>query len=355
MYSSIDYPFLDVPVRDCVLKVPTSAVSAYKGEEIWKDFIIQAGGILVYPKSSNLEYGFVNGNELYEGKNTATVEAIANEGYQFVNWTKEGVIVSTANPYRFTVTEDTELVANFFNEGENPETYEVNISVNNEEYGTATGSGTYLENTTATVTAIAHNGYQFVNWTKDGVEISTDNPYGFTVTEDIELVANFEEKKQFLLFDSYTVTKWNNTFMLNLKKLAEFRFTPTACKWFKNGELIGEGFTYSAGNKIIDQLEAGAIYTFELTTSSHGILHSTDKVIDVQKSVLRVYPNPVPQGSKLTIEGTTQDMLVEVYNLNGVCISRIIAAGSVTELILAVPAGIYVVRTNNQEVKVIIQ
>jgi len=131
--------------------------------------------------------------------------------------------------------------------------------------------------------------------------------------------------------------------------------TVTACKWFKNGEPIGEGFTYSAGSKITDLLEAGAVYTFELTTSTHGTLYSTDKVIDVQKNVLRVYPNPVPQGNKLTIEGTTQNVPVEVYSLNGVCVSRTIAAGSVTELILAVPAGVYVVRTNNEEVKVIIQ
>ena len=72
--------------------------------------------------------------------------------------------------------------------------YHVKISVNNEEYGTITGDGYYDENDAATVTATAHTGYKFVNWTKNGVETSTDNPYIFTVIEDVELVANFEEK-----------------------------------------------------------------------------------------------------------------------------------------------------------------
>ena len=67
------------------------------------------------------------------------------------------------------------------------------VSVNNEEYGTATGDGIYEEHETATVTAAANDGYKFVNWTKNGVEVSTEDEYSFSVTEDLELVANFEE------------------------------------------------------------------------------------------------------------------------------------------------------------------
>ena len=68
----------------------------------------------------------------------------------------------------------------------------VSVSVNNDKYGSATGGGMYDINTTATVKATVKNGYRFVNWTKDGVEVSTNNSYSFTVTEDVELVANFE-------------------------------------------------------------------------------------------------------------------------------------------------------------------
>ncbi|MCL2291357.1 MAG: T9SS type A sorting domain-containing protein [Bacteroidetes bacterium] len=230
----------------------------------------------------------------------------------------------------------------------------VNVSVNNVLYGYATGSGLYDENDIVTVTATAYEGYRFVNWTKNGVVVSSHSSYSFPVIEDVVLVANFVDI-EFLPFDLYAVTKWNNTFMLNLKKLEDEGYEVTACKWYKNDEMIGESFTYSVGNKIADQLEVGAVYTFELYTSSHGMLYSTDKVIEKQKSILRAYPNPIPQGSKLTIEGTVQGSLVEVYNLIGACVSRAIATGGVTELTLSIPAGIYIVRSNNEQVKLIIQ
>ena len=60
------------------------------------------------------------------------------------------------------------------------------------ENGSVTGTGTYKDNETATLTATPNDGYLFKNWTKNGVEVSIENPYSFTVTEDVELVANFD-------------------------------------------------------------------------------------------------------------------------------------------------------------------
>lgn len=62
------------------------------------------------------------------------------------------------------------------------------------ENGTVTGAGKYKEGTTATLTATPDARYDFVNWTKGGVEVSTDATYSFEVTEDVELVANFSKK-----------------------------------------------------------------------------------------------------------------------------------------------------------------
>ena len=71
-------------------------------------------------------------------------------------------------------------------------THNVQVIANNNALGTVTGSGEYKEGTTATLTATPNAGFRFVNWTKEGVEVSTDATYLFTVTEDVELVANFE-------------------------------------------------------------------------------------------------------------------------------------------------------------------
>jgi hypothetical protein len=158
-----------------------------------------------------------------------------------------------------------------------------------------------------------------------------------------------------LPFDDYAATKWNNTFMLNLKKLREEGYQISACKWFKNSEFIGEGFTYSAGSQATDQLEAGAVYYFQLITSSHNEIYSTNKVLGKQKSSLKAYPNPIPQGNKLIIEGTMEGSLVEVFNYMGMCVSRTTATDFSTELRLSVPPGVYIVRTNNEAVKVIVR
>ncbi|MDR0206764.1 MAG: leucine-rich repeat protein [Bacteroidales bacterium] len=73
--------------------------------------------------------------------------------------------------------------------------YLVVTSVNNFESGYIIGNEIlYVANEEASLMAVPSNNYKFINWTKGGVEVSTENPYSFTVTEDIELVANFEEE-----------------------------------------------------------------------------------------------------------------------------------------------------------------
>jgi len=65
------------------------------------------------------------------------------------------------------------------------------IVVNASTGGTVSGGGSYEWGSTATVTAIPDPGYAFVNWTEDGVEVSTSTTYTFTVDGDRNLVANF--------------------------------------------------------------------------------------------------------------------------------------------------------------------
>ena len=61
------------------------------------------------------------------------------------------------------------------------------------ENGTITGNaGTYEEGAEVTLTATPNRGYRFLNWTKGGEIVSTLPTYTFTITENIELVANFE-------------------------------------------------------------------------------------------------------------------------------------------------------------------
>ena len=273
--------------------------------------------------TATAENGTVEGAGVYEQGTEATLTATPAEGYEFVNWTSGETIVSTENPYKFTVTADVALVANFqevvnvvtkeekttcvpgtladgkvthdlpccvivqeqgesttalksvapweapaksimtitpkegvtilkyvvntknttlgtylgkseltnatktatsnglvtftvtngtepvvmkfvsttikFHEitftytvagGTEPVKYTVTVKAEN---GTVEGAGEYEEGAEATLTATPAEGYEFVNWTVEDTEVSTENPYKFTVTADVEVVANFKE------------------------------------------------------------------------------------------------------------------------------------------------------------------
>ena len=66
-----------------------------------------------YNVTVTAENGTVEGAGTYEEGKEATLTATANEGYEFVNWTVGEEVVSTENPYTFTVNADIALVANF--------------------------------------------------------------------------------------------------------------------------------------------------------------------------------------------------------------------------------------------------
>jgi hypothetical protein len=132
--------------------------------------------------------GTVTGGGSYPSGSTATLKAIANTGYIFTNWTKDGSVVSTNASYSFTVSENASYVANFTVAPQ----YAITVTANPTVGGTVTGAGNYYQGTSVTLTATANTGYAFVNWTKNGAQVSTNATYTFTVTAAGSYVANFE-------------------------------------------------------------------------------------------------------------------------------------------------------------------
>ena len=70
--------------------------------------------------------------------------------------------------------------------------YTITATADPAEGGNIIGAGEYEYGTEITLTATANDGYHFVNWTEDGVEVSTESSYSFTVTGDATYVAHFE-------------------------------------------------------------------------------------------------------------------------------------------------------------------
>ena len=133
--------------------------------------------------------GMVTGAGTYELGETCTLTAMANPNYIFLNWTENGVQVSTDISYSFTVTGYRSLVANFVQD--QPNTYIVSAIVQPAGAGTVSGGGGYAAGSTCTLTATAAEGYFFLNWTQNGNVVSTSPTYSFTVTGNANYVANF--------------------------------------------------------------------------------------------------------------------------------------------------------------------
>lgn len=73
--------------------------------------------------------------------------------------------------------------------------YTVSLSVNDSDYGTVTGEGTFNEGEEITVSATSKDNFSFVKWVDNGTEVSTNENYVFTVTENITLTAIFDKVK----------------------------------------------------------------------------------------------------------------------------------------------------------------
>ena len=138
--------------------------------------------------------GSVTGGGTYQEGQSCTVTATANTGYTFTNWTENGNVVSSQANYTFAVNANRNLVANF-----QVLTYTITATANPVNGGTVTGGGTYNHGQNCTLSATPAQGYNFVRWTKNGSQVSTNATYTFSVTESAAYVAEFA-------IQSFTVT-----------------------------------------------------------------------------------------------------------------------------------------------------
>lgn len=123
----------------------------------------------------------------YKPSEKAKATAFPNAGYNFVSWTENGNVVSTANPYDFTVTGNRTITANFASA--NGVTITTSSAPANG--GTTSGAGGYAIGANITVTATPSAGFAFTNWTDGGTVVSASSSYSFAASANRALVANF--------------------------------------------------------------------------------------------------------------------------------------------------------------------
>ena len=139
---------------------------------------------------------------------SVTLSATPHDGYIFDAWYSGGRFVSLEAEYTFTPTASGTYNALFEKEAGTPVTYKITATANPIKGGTATVNGgtsaTIEANGTIELSAIANDGYTFVNWTSGGKEVTTQADYKiYNVAGDADYVANFKEEAQ---VPTYTIT-----------------------------------------------------------------------------------------------------------------------------------------------------
>jgi subtilisin family serine protease len=131
----------------------------------------------------------------------------------------------------------------------------ITATSNPEEGGTVSGAGAYDNGATCTLTAAPNEHFAFVNWTKDGQQVSTSASYTFTVTEAADYVANFE-------LNSYDITATANP---------DGGGTVTGSGTYGYGEaatltaMANEGYSFQNWTENGEEVCAEAIYNFTVT------------------------------------------------------------------------------------------
>ncbi len=128
--------------------------------------------------------GRVSGGGQYKVGDMVTVRARGDEE-DFKGWFDDnGVLVTTDTEHTFMVLTNTKLVA-IYGEG-------CELVLSTSGNGSVSGGGQFATNSSVTVTATPSASTTFVGWYDNGVLVSSNATYTFTITTNTQLVATFQ-------------------------------------------------------------------------------------------------------------------------------------------------------------------
>lgn len=117
------------------------------------------------------------------------MESVANDGYEFLNWTSNGEILSTEPVFEYIALNDVNIVANFI-----AKNYNVTIDYN-EQVGNVIGSssGYYAKGTELAFSAKAAEDYVFDGWIVNGESAGYNETLSITVDGSTAIKALFRK------------------------------------------------------------------------------------------------------------------------------------------------------------------
>jgi hypothetical protein len=239
--------------------------------------------------------GTVSGGGNFNYGQSCTLTATPAANYTFVNWTKQGQVVSTNATYTFTVTESATYQANF-----ELQSFTITVENANPDWGSVSGGGTFLYGETTEIAATPNIGYVFSMW-DDG---NTDNPRSIVVTENHTYVGNFAVQQCQIIAEvdpeeagtafGGGLCYYGDTISVTVNRNEDWAFV----NWTENGEVVSEEMTYTFVAKGDRNLVAHFQYTEGI---GEGNINA------------KVYPNPANGEVTLEAEGLSQVRIVNAF------------------------------------------
>jgi hypothetical protein len=315
---------------------PSYSFQVNRNADYVAHFTMDANHCIITAMADPSEGGSISGGGTFELGDMCTLSATPADGYEFVNWTLElnGSQVSTDASFSFTVTGNAVYVAHF------DRNYTITVNVDPIGAGSIIGTGTFKEGVSCTLIATPNPTYSFEKWMEDGVEVSTENPYSFTVERERDLVAVFSQG----LFYTITATAGVNG-----------TISPDGSVFVEPGE--DKTFTMipnsgcQVSKVLVDGIDCGPIpsYTFRSVNEDHTI-HVEFSGLGVDDHIgleLKIYPNPA--NDKIHIESPNMKR-VSIFNLFGIQIESKEVIDDYTFVNTnEFPQGTYILKVENND------
>jgi hypothetical protein len=141
--------------------------------------------------------GSVSGGGSIEAGKNATLKATPAYGYEFLYWYFNESEIFLENPYTFTPNKNHSIRAVF------QKRFSHEIIITSENEGEFFGEGTYFDGESVSLAVLPHADYKFLHWESGGNQFF-ENPWTFTVDQNLSITAKFELLPKYSLNLSHT-------------------------------------------------------------------------------------------------------------------------------------------------------
>jgi len=151
--------------------------------------------------SEDTAKGSVTGAGSYDYATPVSISAAAENGYTFSGWYSGTTLISSANPYSFTMPyTDLNYVAKF-----NTNSYKLSLTYDSSK-GYVSGTGAYSYGSSVTISATAKSGYSFSGWYDGETLVSSSGSYSFSMPyNDLAYEARFSVNNYGIVLSSSEV------------------------------------------------------------------------------------------------------------------------------------------------------